>query len=667
MTNSYKYLDHAEQIKERFTTKMTEINEHAKLNSETAAAIVAVVGGYANSFQDEHPIDLLGEFESLVQQAFSVSGRERELDLLTKRIGLSESKIYTLQEIGDFLGITRERVRQLEKQALERLACLIDGSDKKCKPSPRITNAFRQYKSSLREDRTILLEADICQVYKSLFAEVGEDDKEDNIKLLMASFDFEFVESKELTTKGFSKNCWLTDSALNAKNINSHQKVIVGLLQQTVTPITFFELVVLVKKKLKKALRAEDIRNILRTLEEIIEVNDHRVQVNIQHLKSIADRAYRVLWERNERMMSNEIVREINRQMILSYSRNRTNMRSLVSQLAVDKRFTSIGKRGWVLSAWKGYDPRSIVDLMTESISLKDAPTPVQKIISYVKDIQPDVKDSSIRSYLSQKNRFTQTSNTEYALAEWKIEPYKSSRKTREPKQATIRDEVRREVIKYLTASRSKAVPLRELLVYLEKATKANRRTLYAYISGMHEVLKEKTDSNKIVCRLLSASEANRDTELKKLIIEGESNTVEFKSTLRFNIKSQQNDEEIEHAWLKTIAAFLNTLGGHLLVGINDEGGLLDLKLDNFTSYDTLLQFVGSKIENQIGPQFIPFIKYEIEEIDGKHLLVFTVVKSTRPVFLKKGKTEELFYVRTGNASKNLKDAKLVEYVTNNF
>ena len=104
------------------------------------------------------------------------------------------------------------------------------------------------------------------------------------------------------------------------------------------------------------------MRDMLRTIEAVIEVNNDRVQVKMEYLRSLADRAYRVLWERIERMLSTEIVREINRQMILNSSTNRTNTYSLVSQLAGDRRFKSIGKRGWSLSEWKGHDPRTIVE-----------------------------------------------------------------------------------------------------------------------------------------------------------------------------------------------------------------------------------------------------------------------------------------------------------------
>ena len=64
---------------------------------------------------------------------------------------------------------------------------------------------------------------------------------------------------------------------------------------------------------------------------------------------------------------------------------------------------------------------------------------------------------------------------------------------------------------------------------------------------------------------------AHRQAE--ELIKRGESKTLEFKATLRWNLRENRKDDKaITHAVLKTIAAFLNTAGGDLLIGVADDG-----------------------------------------------------------------------------------------------
>jgi Schlafen, AlbA_2 len=60
---------------------------------------------------------------------------------------------------------------------------------------------------------------------------------------------------------------------------------------------------------------------------------------------------------------------------------------------------------------------------------------------------------------------------------------------------------------------------------------------------------------------------------VQELIANGESATLEFKSTARWNVKARKEVTRMEHEIAKTVCAFLNShRGGTLLIGVSDDG-----------------------------------------------------------------------------------------------
>src|SRR5216117_3129885 len=58
--------------------------------------------------------------ERIVSDVLATIDMEREREIIARRFGLFDRK-ETLEQIGEMLGITRERVRQLEKSVITRL------------------------------------------------------------------------------------------------------------------------------------------------------------------------------------------------------------------------------------------------------------------------------------------------------------------------------------------------------------------------------------------------------------------------------------------------------------------------------------------------------------------------------------------------------------------
>jgi len=165
----------------------------------------------------------------------------------------------------------------------------------------------------------------------------------------------------------------------------------------------------------------------------------------------------------------------------------------------------------------------------------------------------------------------------------------------------------------------------------------------------------------------LILKEDDSPDKVKDLIKKGESETLEFKSSLRTNLYTKEQDKKIEQAVAKSIVAFLNTQGGTLLVGVDDKGKVLGIKHDTFPDNDRFHRHFSNVVKNNIGQEHLPYIRSKIIKMKkGVHVLKVDCKESNREVFLKADGNEE-FYVRTGPSSVKLDGSKLISYVNRRF
>ncbi len=163
---------------------------------------------------------------------------------------------------------------------------------------------------------------------------------------------------------------------------------------------------------------------------------------------------------------------------------------------------------------------------------------------------------------------------------------------------------------------------------------------------------------------------AHRQAE--ELIKRGESKTLEFKSTLRWNLKEDRQDDKIvTHAVLKTVAAFLNTEGGDLLIGVADDGGVVGIERDRLETEDKFMLHLAQVVRNALGARAGTCIDPRVQIVQGKTVCVVSCQRSPEPVYLKwKGMEKQLdgdFYVRNGPGSISLSPVETEEYVRTRF
>ena len=150
------------------------------------------------------------------------------------------------------------------------------------------------------------------------------------------------------------------------------------------------------------------------------------------------------------------------------------------------------------------------------------------------------------------------------------------------------------------------------------------------------------------------------------MIRAGESDTVEFKSTLRTNLHINKPDKQIEHSALKTLAGFLNTNGGTLVIGIADDGKPVGIQADGFPNADKMSLHLTNIVNAQLGPNAMTLVHTSFDDFEDSRVLVVNCQRSPTAVYVKDGNIQR-FYVRTGPATTELTGSDLVEYINQRF
>lgn len=172
----------------------------------------------------------------------------------------------------------------------------------------------------------------------------------------------------------------------------------------------------------------------------------------------------------------------------------------------------------------------------------------------------------------------------------------------------------------------------------------------------------------------LSGSKEKKDKEYNKeellqLLNEEESKTIESKSSFRWDHRQGKVNKELEKVIAKTVAAFLNTEGGVLFIGVDDDGGVIGLEED-LTSFngskDKFLKKLSETINKYLGPDNHALVTPKFLKINQQDICVLIVDRSNLPVYLKKGQ-ENKFYIRTQNSSMELTGFDADQYKEKRF
>ena len=153
-----------------------------------------------------------------------------------------------------------------------------------------------------------------------------------------------------------------------------------------------------------------------------------------------------------------------------------------------------------------------------------------------------------------------------------------------------------------------------------------------------------------------------RSNPILELIAQGESHTLEFKETLEYDIRQNQQNRNLNKASLKTIAAFLNADGGTLLIGVSDSGEVKgiarDLQFVRGNNIDGFEQKLRSLVNDHFDPSPLGNVEITFEELHEGTVCQIRAEQSSKPIAF-----DNDFHIRDGNGTRKIEGRALTDWI----
>ena len=565
--------------------------------------------------------------------------------------------------------ISNERVRQIRIKILKQFIQFVNqGIDLKNKIKLRvdITNNLNKIKLEFNG-----IECFVFKEFKKYISTEFKINSIDNfsneLEFLIDFLNYSFLGKLE---SQYTKAVIVTT---NLKSKKIYSKIIehtLLTLKKECIKISENDLIINLKKKIGR-FENKNIIRFIKTLPEIdcIKVNgNYLYEIKFHLLSRASDKAYRILHENKKEMYIDDIVSKIN-SLQIEYKSKLYDRHSLT--LHSDKRFKSFGKTGkWILSS-SNTPTETIETLIKKALIRLDKPSTLEEIISKVNEERKNVNLKSIQILLSKICH--KTDDKLYILKEWKNR-YKDLKLLEKRK-------------KYIRKNQPiyRLNQIKDVTVYLENKDKDYASSIIKSLSSkdskyttqsFYKIFENKKYFEKIfegkslIIKLKKSFDKPVEQNTFEIIKSGESNTCEFKETMRVCLKQKAPPEAIELGVLKTIAAFSNSNGGDLFIGVNDSEEIVGLEKDylSFKPIDQNKDGFQKHLDNIISKTFTNSIfsslLITIETINNLDFCRINVKKARNTIFAKINK-EEKFYIRRSGSTVELSKSEMIKYLKN--
>lgn len=334
--------------------------------------------------------------EKAISGSLNIIEQDREKEIISRRFGLVGNK-ETLEQIGEMLSITRERVRQLEKAILIRLQISAEENE-----IPELAAAEKILIRNLIEMGRVAKISDLANKVYDKNTSASE----------RAGINFIATFSKNLTVVEENDRYYAAVGIAEYGDkyiIKEKVEEIVGVIKANKKPMTLEELDNKLDYEHPDYIKAmASISKLLATLNGVWGLTKWP-SVNP---KNIRDKIFVILETKKEPMHFSDIAKEIAES---NFKRKNVTVQAIHNELIKDARFVLIGRGIYALSSW-GYKKGTISEIIKSILEKAGKPLTREEIVKQVLKVRK-VKETTILLNLQNKQLFKKVDKNSYTLA----------------------------------------------------------------------------------------------------------------------------------------------------------------------------------------------------------------------------------------------------------
>jgi Holliday junction resolvasome RuvABC DNA-binding subunit len=332
--------------------------------------------------------------EQSITDILNTIEREREREIVSRRFGLFDRK-ETLEQIGELLGITRERVRQLEKVIITKLKA--SGTN-----LPHIP-----------EIQTVLIEALHKKGESARISDFAAQFAPGNTRLDQARVAFLANLCPELVVieeNDFFHLAVGVAAVRNEKQLKTDITKVIAAVKKIGEPTALDKIT-----KESAITDQKQVEALASISKELATLNGRwgLVKWPMVNPKNIRDKIYVILKENGKQMHFNEIADSIKKS---DFKRKDVTTQAIHNELIKDGRFVLIGRGIYALKEW-GYQKGTVADIIAKVLKEANEPLHRDEIVKRVLKSR-FVKETTILLNLQGKTKFKRVAKATYDLAD---------------------------------------------------------------------------------------------------------------------------------------------------------------------------------------------------------------------------------------------------------